>query len=272
MAYDFHGSWGSTADHHSRLTENGESGAHHKICIKAQTSFPPRNPPGDRLSAEHAVETLLKMGAAAAKIVVGIPTYGRSFTVPAGLVATTIHQYFTPMKPLKNVSKLFQNGRPPIAASGAGRAGPITKAAGSLGYNEICQKVNTEGWTEVNEIRRGPYAYKVGRLHLFRFRIFCVFRLPFLGGIGVPARPAPPSQFCIHWKRHFLSPQGDQWVGYDTPESARVKAEFIIEKGLGGAMIWDLSTDDFRGSCGRGAYPILSSIHNTLNQNKVCEP
>ena len=48
-----------------------------------------------------------------------------------------------------------------MAASGAGRAGPITKSAGTLGYNEICQKVNAEGWTEVNDIGGGPYAYKV---------------------------------------------------------------------------------------------------------------
>jgi chitinase len=37
----------------------------------------------------------------------------------------------------------------------------------------------------------------------------------------------------------------NQWVGYDTVESAKVKAEYVNEKGLGGAMIWELSTDDF---------------------------
>ena len=60
-----------------------------------------------------------------------------------------------------NQNEYLQNGRPPISASGAGRAGPVTKSAGTLGYNEICQKISTEGWTEVNDIRGGPYAYKV---------------------------------------------------------------------------------------------------------------
>ena len=40
--------------------------------------------------------------------------------------------------------------------------------------------------------------------------------------------------------------KGDQWVGYDTPDSAAAKAEYVERMGLGGAMIWDLATDDFK--------------------------
>ena len=29
-------------------------------------------------------------------------------------------------------------------------------------------------------------------------------------------------------------------------------------------MIWDMSTDDFRGGCGKGKNPILTSIYNVF--------
>ena len=38
---------------------------------------------------------------------------------------------------------------------------------------------------------------------------------------------------------------GNQWVGYDTIGSAKAKADYVKDKGLGGAMFWDLATDDF---------------------------
>ena len=38
---------------------------------------------------------------------------------------------------------------------------------------------------------------------------------------------------------------GNQWVGYDTIKSVTAKAEYVKSKGLGGAMFWDLATDDF---------------------------
>lgn len=37
----------------------------------------------------------------------------------------------------------------------------------------------------------------------------------------------------------------DTWVGYDNVNSTQAKAMYILDKGLGGAMMWDLSFDDF---------------------------
>jgi chitinase len=132
------------------------------------------------------------MGASREKLVLGIPTYGKSFLVSGS------------------------DKRPPgVNHSGAGPAGPITKQGGFLGYQEICKNIKNDGWTSVTKIDpcfseifnwclkqvddpNGPYAY----------------------GQGV-------------------------WVGYDTPEQAGRKAKYIMDNGLGGAMFWDLSTDDF---------------------------
>lgn len=44
-----------------------------------------------------------------------------------------------------------------------------------------------------------------------------------------------------------------------------LQVDYIIKKGLGGGMIWSLETDDFRGKCGDGKYPLLSTIASKLN-------
>ncbi len=43
-----------------------------------------------------------------------------------------------------------------------------------------------------------------------------------------------------------------------------LQAKYAIAKGLAGGMIWSFDTDDFRNRCGKGAYPILTQIKNTL--------
>lgn len=116
-------------------------------------------------------------GCPKSKLVVGIPTYGRSWTLSSS--ATSV-------------------GSP---ASGAGSAGPITGEGGFLAYIEICQNVQNGVFTKVTDPtnKMGPYAHG-----------------------------------------------GRQWVGYDDPAMAGIKAQYILDKQLGGGMFWDLPSDDFR--------------------------
>lgn len=85
-----------------------------------------------------AVKYWLDQGAPREKLVLGMPLYGRSFTL----------------------SKSSDNG---IGASvrGAGAAGPYTREKGMLGYNEICEMHARGGWQVVfDEERRVPYTTK----------------------------------------------------------------------------------------------------------------
>lgn len=57
---------------------------------------------------------------------------------------------------------------------------------------------------------------------------------------------------------------GDQWVSYDNVENIRAKAKYVLDNNLGGAMIWTLDFDDFRGSCGCGNYPLLTALNQAI--------
>ena len=103
MTYDMHGSWETMADHHAPLYER---------TVK------------DHLNSDYTVNYWINNGADRSKLVLGVPIYGRSFTLSTAKVT------------------------PPAPASGGGTAGAITKEVGYLSYLEVCLYINN-GWTTV---------------------------------------------------------------------------------------------------------------------------
>uniref|UniRef100_A0A2K6RZB4 Chitotriosidase-1 n=1 Tax=Saimiri boliviensis boliviensis TaxID=39432 RepID=A0A2K6RZB4_SAIBB len=98
MAYDFHGSWEKVTGHNSPLYKRqGESGAAASLNVDA------------------AVQLWLQKGTPASKLILGMPTYGRSFTLAS--------------------SSDTRVGAP---ATGSGTPGPFTKEGGMLAYYEVC--------------------------------------------------------------------------------------------------------------------------------------
>ncbi|XP_042232701.1 chitotriosidase-1-like [Homarus americanus] len=106
MTYDFHGSWEKQVAHHAPL-----------FPVPGQSH---------QFSADFAVNHWIKKGAPPAKLVLGVPFYGRSWTL-AGSDAST-----------------------GAAASGPGRPGPLMKDSGSLAYYEVCLAHERDGWTKVS--------------------------------------------------------------------------------------------------------------------------
>ncbi|XP_032306926.1 acidic mammalian chitinase [Drosophila ananassae] len=59
---------------------------------------------------------------------------------------------------------------------------------------------------------------------------------------------------------------GDQWIGYDNQESIQMKMQLVESRNLGGAMMWSIETDDFRGLCGE-TYPLLKTMNRALGKD-----
>lgn len=177
MSYDFHGSWEKVVAHHSPLYP--EVGQNPEFC----TDF--------------AVNYWIKKGAPAHKLVIGVPLYGRSWTL------TGTQNY------------------PGSAATGPGKKSKYVKEKGHMTYYECCLAHQEDGWAKITG-DGGPYLTK-----------------------------------------------DDQWVGYDDIDAVTKKAEYALNKGLGGVMVWDTVSDDFNNACGHGPNPLLTAIAKTLRKNAL---
>lgn len=62
--------------------------------------------------------------------------------------------------------------------------------------------------------------------------------------------------------------KGNQWVGYDDEKSLTVKVNFIKQGGYGGAMIWSLDEDDFKGVCGGAKHTLLEVVNKGMKAMK----
>ncbi|KAK7016749.1 Cht9p, partial [Halocaridina rubra] len=124
MAYDMHGAW--------------ETFTHHNAPLYAH---PMDNQDNQTYNIDTAIRYWIDNGADRNKIVMGIPTYGRCYT----LDDMTNTGFYAP-------------------ASQPGHAGPYTRTAGTLGYNEICKFMQETGeWVVVHDpAMNEPYAYYPG--------------------------------------------------------------------------------------------------------------
>ncbi|XP_019287626.2 chitotriosidase-1 isoform X1 [Panthera pardus] len=118
MAYDFHGSYEKTTGHNSPLYKRqGESGA------------------AAELNVDFAVQLWVQKGTPANKLILGMPAYGRSFTMASP-----------------------SNTGVGAPATGPGTPGPFTKEGGLLAYYEVC---SWKGATKPRIMdQKVPYAFK----------------------------------------------------------------------------------------------------------------
>ncbi|KAF9411709.1 hypothetical protein HW555_009575 [Spodoptera exigua] len=158
------------------------------------------------LNINYTIHMYLDKGLDRNKIIVGIPTYGHTFS----LVNVDNHQVSSP-------------------ASGFGSLGSL----GFINYPDVCAFVTT---TNNVSITRDNEA-KVSFLY-----------------------------------------KSKEWVSYEDLHSVMEKAKFIIENKLGGAMIYSLNADDYKGECrgvwaraAVGGFPLVVTVSDTLKNNGSSE-
>ena len=60
---------------------------------------------------------------------------------------------------------------------------------------------------------------------------------------------------------------GRKWFGFDDETSVRTKAQYILDEGYGGGMVWSIDTDDFHGFCTGKKFGLISTIKEVLQGN-----
>uniref|UniRef100_A0A452UDE4 Oviduct-specific glycoprotein n=1 Tax=Ursus maritimus TaxID=29073 RepID=A0A452UDE4_URSMA len=132
LSYDFHGSWEKFTGHNSPLPRGAQTPALSPGCRPSVT----RRDLWSSYIQAHAMNYWRKLGAPPEKLLMGFPTYGRTFCL----------------------LKASKNG---LQAEAVGPASPgkYTKQAGFLAYYEICSFLRraTKRWIDFQHV---PYAYK----------------------------------------------------------------------------------------------------------------
>ncbi|XP_056293638.1 chitotriosidase-1-like isoform X1 [Pseudoliparis swirei] len=60
--------------------------------------------------------------------------------------------------------------------------------------------------------------------------------------------------------------KNNEWVGFDTRESYDIKVQYMKDMKYGGAFVWALDLDDFKGEfCGQGSHPLLYHLRKLIN-------
>ncbi|XP_070161615.1 uncharacterized protein [Polyergus mexicanus] len=124
LSYDYHSAYEPAVNHHSPLHPLEEDNEYNYDA---------------ELTIDYTISHLLEKGASADKIILGIPTYGRSYTL--------FNEEATDL------------GSP---ADGPGVEGDATREKGYLAYYEICENIaESDKWVVVqpNPKAMGPYAF-----------------------------------------------------------------------------------------------------------------
>lgn len=86
---------------------------------------------------------------------------------------------------------------------------------------------------------------------------------------------ATPHEWEVVVDTCYMAPymtNGPYWMSYDDEESLAHKVRYANWRGLAGAMIWTVETDDFGGFYSERPYPLLTRINEELANQDIYDP
>lgn len=186
MCYDYGGAWDR------RVTANA-----------------PLYGDGD-LNVHATVQKLLTLGASPAKIVLGVPFYGRTFVSPATSDDTG-----------------NDGGRMGDPASNVGFQGPYTKEDGFIGYNELCVRLSNNGSGGQSTTTDGGWQRD--------------YDAASRQGVARWLNESSTADGGRHSEWNVVT--------FDSLRTLAAKARYAVRNQLAGVMVWSVDTDDFLGDC-----------------------
>ncbi|XP_071101958.1 acidic mammalian chitinase-like [Haliotis cracherodii] len=64
--------------------------------------------------------------------------------------------------------------------------------------------------------------------------------------------------------------QGPLWVSYDNVRSVTLKTQYLLQQGFGGAMVYSLNCDDYKGTCdGKTKWPLFEAITAAVKDHQT---
>lgn len=143
LTYDYYTAFDKQTNHHAPLSIRDTS------LVDASSR---------RLNIDWTINYYLSLGAAPNKLVLGVPTYGRSYTLSSALNVDEKSQLNGNEDSLELADKIGLGAR----ADSPGEEGPATREKGYLAYYEICQKIDNEQWhkRKFASDHQGPIAFK----------------------------------------------------------------------------------------------------------------
>nr|AFC60661.1 chitinase [Pandalus japonicus] len=76
----------------------------------------------------------------------------------------------------------------------------------------------------------------------------------------------------MHEPYAYYIPNNNIWVSYEDQDSVAIKAQYALDKGLAGCMVWSVETDDFHGKCHGMKNPLMTNIVEVLSGGIYTKP
>lgn len=102
---------------------------------------------------------------------------------------------------------------------------------------------------------------------------------PYTKEVGILAYYEICPLLCESWTEiydtNIQAPKAQNAAGfghvyYDNQKSMIAKAQYVMNKNIGGAFIWDTSLDDFNGRfCCQGKFPLITTVIKTFNGEQI---